>query len=146
MTLDETSDVMVDFAPVQGRVSDGLNVQGTSLFFLPFVGMNNFKILIFSDQRQSIHKDYTGDVLNYADSQDIQTQFGHLYLGPQSKCRYISSAFFAAINQEVLLLHQIRLRCLVYLRRLLKLITCLNNNSNTTLIPSFIFDRRNKTT
>jgi hypothetical protein len=116
------------------------------LSFLPFVGMNNINILFFSDQRQSIHKDCTGDVLNYTDSQDIQTQFGHLYLGPQSKCRYISSAFFAAINQEVIVLYHIRLRCLSYLRRVLKLITCLNNNSNTPLILSCLFDKRNKTT
>ncbi|KAE9371804.1 hypothetical protein N431DRAFT_559228 [Stipitochalara longipes BDJ] len=78
----ETSNVMADYGSVQSRanrVNERLNDQV---------------------QSESTPKGGTADVLNNANSQDIGTQFGHLYLGPQSKSRYVSSTFFAVINQE----------------------------------------------
>ena len=46
MTLDESSDMMVNFAPIQSRVSDRMNVQGTSLLS-PFCRNEQHQHFIF---------------------------------------------------------------------------------------------------
>jgi hypothetical protein len=100
----------------------------------------------FLGPRVIVPEDYTGNDLNNGELQDLRSQLGHLYVGPQSKSRYVSAGFFAMISQEARLLCRNFCRILLTLRRLQKLITCSSSNSNTHSILSFAFGERRWTT
>ena len=78
--------------------------------------------------------------------QDLSDELGHLYLGPQSKSRYVSPDFFAMISLEVGLLHSILVESPLTLHRLQKSIICSSSNSNTLLTPSFMFEQMTQMT
>lgn len=100
----------------------------------------------FLGPRVIVPEDCTGNDLNNGELQDLKSQLGHLYVGPQSKSRYVSAGFFAMISQEARLLYRTYVAFLLTLRRLQKLITCSSSNSNTHWILSFAFRERIWTT
>ena len=62
----------------------------------------------------------TRSSLENGEVDDMSDELGHLYLGPQSKSRYISPDFFAMISQEVRLLNSLTVGPLLTFRRLQK--------------------------
>lgn len=80
-----------------------------------------------------------------SEGQDISDELGHLYLGPQSKSRYVSPDYFAMISQEVCLLHSISVESLLTLRRPQKSMIYSSSNNNTLLTLSSMFRERIKT-
>jgi hypothetical protein len=58
----------------------------------------------FLGGRESILEESLGNPLDHVERQNLRGQMGHLYLGPQSKSRYVSPDFFARIGQEARLL------------------------------------------
>lgn len=67
---------------------------------------------------------------------DLSEELGHLYLGPQSKSRYVSPDFFAMISQEVCPRVAILGVFLLTFQRLQRSISYFNSNSSTLLTPN----------
>jgi hypothetical protein len=98
---------MADYASPHGRANrlDGMQKDiGASASFLLFCIYMQNGILLFLGPRVIVPEDCTGNDLNNGELQDLRSQLGHLYVGPQSKSRYVSAGFFAMISQEARLL------------------------------------------
>jgi hypothetical protein len=98
---------MADYASPHGRANrlDGMqkDIGASASFPLFCIYMQN-GILLFLGPRVIVPEDCTGNDLNNGELQDLRSQLGHLYVGPQSKSRYVSAGFFAMISQEARLL------------------------------------------
>ena len=147
--LDETSAVMADYASPHGRANrlDGMEKDiGVPASFPLFVSICKTASDPFLGLRGIVPEYCTGNDLNNGELQAPRSQLGHLYVGPQSKSRYVSAGFFAMISQEARLLCRTSAIFLLTLRRLQKLITCSSSNSNIHSILSFAFGERRWTT
>lgn len=117
-----------------------------TLLYPSCINIQKGLVVTYSGQRRGISGGIMSNALNNSKGQDLSDELGHLYLGPQSKSRYVSSDFFALIGQEVRLLYSFSVGSLLTLRRSQKSIIYSSSNSSTLLIPSSMFCERSKIT
>jgi hypothetical protein len=103
-------------------------------------------VVTYSGQNGGMSGGIMSNASNNSEGQDLSDELGHLYLGPQSKSRYVSPDFFAMISQEVRLLYSFSVGSLLTLHRSQKSIIYSSSNSSTLLIPSSMFCERSKIT
>ena len=83
----------------------------------------------------------TSGALNNGEGQDLSDQLGHLYLGPQSKSRYVSPDFFAMVSQEVCLLYSLTVGSLLTFWEVTEINHLLQQQQQYTLDPELYVRR-----
>src|SRR6266536_62772 len=83
----------------------------------------------------------TSGALNNGEGQDLSDQLGHLYLGPQSKSRYVSPDFFAMVSQEVCLLYRLTVGSLLTFWEVTEINHLLQQQPQYTLDPELYVRR-----